>query len=108
MENMEMKNYLIIPLTSLKINKNSIENNLRVFSNIIYEITMKQLISTLALISLVQISYSQQKDITDKNAITQVLNTFMNCLIKKDSAQFYNLFHKDPITWVGLTQKKLT
>lgn len=67
---------------------------------------MKKKILILTLSFLVQFAFSQQKEATDKNEITKVLNTFMNCLVKKDSVQFYNLFHKDPITWVGVTQKK--
>lgn len=37
--------------------------------------------------------------------IKQVLSTFMECLVKKDSVKFFYLFHKDPVTWVGVTQQ---
>ncbi|WP_208025666.1 hypothetical protein [Niastella caeni] len=30
----------------------------------------------------------------------------MNCLIKKDSVTFYNLFHNEPIVWVGVFKDK--
>ncbi len=51
-------------------------------------------------------SFCQQKEVTNKNEIKQMLYTLMECLVKKDSIQFYNLFHKDPVLWVGITQKK--
>ena len=34
--------------------------------------------------------------------IHQVIETFMDCIIHYDSVKFYNLFHKDPVTWVGV------
>ncbi|HPI54326.1 MAG TPA: hypothetical protein PLU10_06500, partial [Chitinophagaceae bacterium] len=38
-----------------------------------------------------------------KNAdIHEVINTFMDCIVHYDSVKFYNLFHSDPVTWVGV------
>lgn len=65
---------------------------------------MTRHIITFLVILLTQSVFSQTK--TDKQEIQKVLNTFMECLVKKDSIKFYNLFHEDPIVWVGVTQQK--
>jgi hypothetical protein len=60
---------------------------------------MKKIILILIITSSSQRAFTQQQ--TDKEAINKVVETFMNCLIKKDSATFYGLFHTDPVVWVG-------
>jgi len=65
---------------------------------------MTRHIITFLVILLTQSVFSQTK--TDKQEIQKVLNTFMECLVKKDSIKFYNLFHEEPIVWVGVTQQK--
>lgn len=67
---------------------------------------MKQFIVTIIFISLSYSVFAQQKETKDKQEIKMILNTFMDCLVKKDSLKFYNLFHKDPIVWVGVTKEK--
>lgn len=51
-------------------------------------------------------SFGQNKGKTDKDYIKQVINTFMTCIVKKDSIQFYNLFNPDPVVWVGVFKGK--
>lgn len=65
---------------------------------------MKRHIFTLIILLLNQAAFSQAKN--NKKEIHRVLNTFMECLVKKDSTKFYNLFHTDPVVWVGITQQK--
>ena len=66
---------------------------------------MTRQIITFAIILLSQTAFGQTKKENDKQEIKKVLNTFMKCLIQKDSTKFYSLFHTDPIVWVGVTQK---
>lgn len=40
----------------------------------------------------------------EKAEIQEVVNTFMQCLRQKDKVKFYNLFHKDPVVWVGVSK----
>jgi hypothetical protein len=65
---------------------------------------MKKFLSLIILVSAAHVAYSQQS--TEKAQVQKVLNTFMNCVVKKDSAAFYPLFHKDPVVWVGVIQEK--
>ena len=51
-------------------------------------------------------AFSQTRKTTNKEEIKKVLNTFMECLVQKDSTKFYSLFHNDPIVWVGVMQQK--
>lgn len=55
---------------------------------------------------LSQTAFGQKKIENNKKEIHKVFNTFMECLVKKDSVKFYNLFHTDPIVWVGVTHQK--
>ncbi|NOT94265.1 Cif family virulence factor [Ferruginibacter sp.] len=50
--------------------------------------------------------FSQTISKNDKKEIKQILTDFMECLVKKDSTKFYNLFHNDLIVWVGVTKAK--
>mgnify|MGYP000850279147 CR=1 FL=1 len=67
---------------------------------------MTRLISTIFLLFFFLSAFSQQKRIDNKQEIKKVLNTFMECLVKKDSIKFYSLFHTDPVVWVGVTHQK--
>lgn len=67
---------------------------------------MKRHIITLIILLFTQSAFSQTKNKNNKKEIQKVLNTFMECLVKKDSIKFYNLFHTDPTIWVGVTQQK--
>ncbi|WP_374443096.1 nuclear transport factor 2 family protein [Epilithonimonas sp.] len=51
-------------------------------------------------------SFSQNKTSEDKKQIQLIINTFMNCLTKKDSTKFYSLFYSDPVVWAGVTKHK--
>jgi len=46
------------------------------------------------------LQHEQQKQ------IHAVIDTFMKCLVKKDSVQFYGLFHQDPVVWIGVFKDK--
>ncbi len=61
---------------------------------------------TFLVILLTHTAFSQTQEIDNKKKIHKVLNTFMECLVKKDSIKFYSLFHTDPVVWVGVTQQK--
>lgn len=67
---------------------------------------MTRLFSTIFILLFFQSVFSQQKKIDDKQEIHKILNSFMECLVQKDSTKFYSLFHKDPIVWVGVTHQK--
>lgn len=42
----------------------------------------------------------------EKEKIRAVVKTFMDCIIKKDSVAFYNLFYDGPVVWVGVMKEK--
>ena len=67
---------------------------------------MKRYIFTLTVLLITQLAFSQTTYRNDKKEIQKVLNTFMECFIKKDSTKFYSLFHTDPVVWVGVTKRK--
>ena len=67
---------------------------------------MKNRLLTLIILILTQSAFSQTKSNDNKKEIHKVLNTFIECLVKKDSIKFYNLFHTDPVVWVGVTHQK--
>jgi hypothetical protein len=67
---------------------------------------MTRQIITLIVILLTQTAFSQTKKVDNKQEIHKVLNTFMECLVEKDSIKFYSLFHTDPVVWVGVMQLK--
>lgn len=41
---------------------------------------------------------NERKDVD----IHKVIENFMDCITHYDSVKFYNLFHSDPVTWVGV------
>lgn len=67
---------------------------------------MKKTILIVPLFLVSQLAFSQQNNSNNNNEIKKVLSTFMECLVKKDTIKFYNLFHSDSVTWVGVTQQK--
>lgn len=67
---------------------------------------MKRQIIFLFFLLFVNSVFSQNTKIDNKKEIKQIINTFMECLVKKDSVKFYNLFHKDPVVWIGVIQEK--
>lgn len=67
---------------------------------------MKRLILLLTIFSISHAAFSQEKETTNKKEIKQILTTFMDCLIKKDSVKFYSLFHNEPTVWVGVFKEK--
>ncbi|NML23565.1 nuclear transport factor 2 family protein [Pseudoflavitalea sp. G-6-1-2] len=60
---------------------------------------MKKISVLLSLLFCLQFSFAQGSN--DEEAIRKVLDTFMDCIIKRDSTRFYPLFHKDPVSWAG-------
>lgn len=67
---------------------------------------MKKITLLFTALLLSNLSFSQKKATNDPKEINQIINTFMSCIIKKDSIQFYNLFHNDPIVWIGVIKNK--
>jgi ribosomal protein L25 (general stress protein Ctc) len=67
---------------------------------------MKSHIITLTVLLLTQSVFSQTKTNAGKKEVQKVLNTFMECLVKKDSIKFYNLFYTEPVVWIGVTQQR--
>ena len=63
---------------------------------------MKKRIFLLIIVLLSTVAFSQNKGITDQKELKQIMNSFMTCIVKKDSTQFYALFHNDPIVWIGV------
>ena len=67
---------------------------------------MKRQTLTFLLFIVTQFVFGQTIKTDNKKEIYKVLNTFMECLVEKDSVKFYDLFHSEPVVWVGVTQKK--
>lgn len=67
---------------------------------------MKKILLALLVLIAALNARSQNPVKEDYKAIKTVLRTFMKCLTHKDSLTFYNLFHTDPVVWVGVTQSK--
>lgn len=62
------------------------------------------------LISILLIQYHiSAQEISHKAKINTLLSEFMKCIETKDSVKMYSLFHKGPVSWVGvykdITQK---
>jgi hypothetical protein len=67
---------------------------------------MKKVTLALTLILLSNFAFSQNKETIDKKEIKQILNSFMECIVKKDSIKFYKLFHSEPVVWIGVIKDK--
>ena len=67
---------------------------------------MTKYIITVFIFLVSQSTMGQIKKNNNRQEIQKVLNTFMDCLVKKDSIKFYSLFHTDPVVWVGVTHQK--
>ncbi len=59
-----------------------------------------------ALSMLAYLPVTAQQVNSDKDQIKQTLSTFMDCLVKKDSVEFYNLFAPEPVVWIGVFKEK--
>jgi major membrane immunogen (membrane-anchored lipoprotein) len=66
----------------------------------------RTIITIVTIILLSNITFCQTKESTDKIEIKQIVDSFMSCIIKKDSIKFYSLFHNDPIVWIGVIKNK--
>lgn len=55
---------------------------------------------------ITQVAFGQKSKTNNQKEIHTVLQTFMDCLVQKDSTKFYALFHNDPVVWVGVTHQK--
>lgn len=62
---------------------------------------MKKIIIFLFLLS--QSSFAQNKN---KEELKQVMNTFMQSIVKSDSLTFYHLFLEKSVNWVGVYKDK--
>jgi len=49
-----------------------------------------------------QFAFCQSPSSSEKDKINSVLTEFMHCIETKDSVKMYNLFHKGPVTWIGV------
>lgn len=58
----------------------------------------------------INLSYGQKKSNSEKLEIEKILQNFMECIETKDSLKMYSLFHKGPVTFIGVykdtTQKE--
>ena len=62
----------------------------------------------LCLLSVLQATLlsSQAKPVAEEKEILSVMHDFMKAVRDKDSVAFYNLFHVDPVAWVGTYKAK--
>lgn len=73
---------------------------------------MKKIIVLLIVKSFwAQYAFCQSASNPEREKINLILTEFMKCIETKDSIKMYSLFHKGPVTWVGVykeaTQKEL-
>lgn len=62
----------------------------------------KILVTIIVQLFLLQHLFCQSALISDKSKINAVLNEFMHYIETKDSVKMHKLFHKGPVTWVGV------
>ncbi|MBP7555031.1 MAG: nuclear transport factor 2 family protein [Chitinophagaceae bacterium] len=62
---------------------------------------MKKCLSLLILLMAVTSLYAQPAGLSDKKQIENVLQSFMDCIEKKDTTRFLQLFYSGPVQWVG-------
>lgn len=71
---------------------------------------MKKIALLIVQIALAQYTFCQSSASSEKVKISTILTQFMECIETKDSLKMYALFHKGPVTWVGvyreITQKE--
>lgn len=67
---------------------------------------MKKVLIGVLLMFNLSIAYCQEKQLTNKEEIEHILQTFMQCIKTKDSLRFYSLFHHEPVLWVGIAKEK--
>jgi serine beta-lactamase-like protein LACTB, mitochondrial len=64
---------------------------------------IKRIILLIIIQSLLEkISFCQSSLSSEKNKINFILNEFMQCIETKDSIKMYKMFHKGPVTWIGV------
>lgn len=49
---------------------------------------------------------TEKNESKDKPELRAILDTFMNCVKKRDVDKFYSLFHSDPVVWIGVYKEK--
>lgn len=67
---------------------------------------MKQALILLIFLFFAGPAVCQQTKSADKKEIEHVLSTFMDCLVKKDSLKFYDLFYAGTVSWIGVTKQQ--
>lgn len=66
----------------------------------------KIIVSLIALFFFAQCAFCQSTSISEKEKINSILTEFMSCIETKDSTKMYNLFHKGPVTWIGVYKEQ--
>ncbi len=62
----------------------------------------KAMLLVIAKLLIVQAVYCQTTASTEKEKIQSLLTEFMRYIETKDSVSMYSLFHKGPVTWIGV------
>ncbi len=57
---------------------------------------------TILKLFILQFAFCQAPSGSEKDKINSILSEFMQCIETKDSVKMYNLFHKGPVTWIGV------
>lgn len=63
--------------------------------------SMKKWLYSLILLMAATTAYAQPDGLSDKKQIENVLQSFMDCIGKKDTTSFLTLFYEGPVQWVG-------
>lgn len=66
---------------------------------------MKAIITTLSIFLFLNFVSAQQNS-KDQKEIHQILNSFMQSIIRKDSITFSNLFFEGNVNWIGVIKEK--
>lgn len=66
---------------------------------------MKKLALIISIVLFSNSVISQNNETADKKEIKRILNSFMECIVHKDSIKFHSLFHNEPIVWIGVIKK---
>ncbi|MBL7758757.1 MAG: hypothetical protein JNL59_15215, partial [Chitinophagaceae bacterium] len=62
---------------------------------------MKKWLYPLILLMAATTAYAQPDGLSDKKQIENVLQSFMDCIGKKDTTTFLTLFYEGSVQWVG-------
>lgn len=63
--------------------------------------SMKKWLYSLILLMAATTAYAQPDGLSDKKQIENVLQSFMDCIGKKDTTSFLTLFYEGSVQWVG-------